>query len=259
MIEDAIMQNIKSNLITNESVKYEPNQLLAQVIGDYITGMGFYYGGFINEPNSDETGISVNLNVELNGDDVDVMVSPNVMYCFINAQNIDYKIETSDNSIYDIPNFSDILAATRFTPVHDKVWRDDKNLYLLKINLNTGKIGRYDWRVGRFTNQDINWNSSTPEEVVELLLTKEYLEDYFQHELCSLESYVSFASRGAERLNEAKTELNNNEDKVISMKEIRQEAREMKQFDGCYNDLPLKEVVNDLINSYLSDGYKILK
>ena len=194
MIEDKIMERINPNVTKNESVSYEPNQLLAQVIGDHITNMGFYYRGFINEPGSDETGIPVNLNVELNGDDVDVLVSPNVMYCFINAANIDYKVETVEDSVYNLANFAEILQANKLVPVNNKVWRDDKNLYLLKINLNTGKIGRYDWRVGRFTTQDVNWNSSTPEEVVQLLLTKEYLEDYFKAELCSLESYVSFAT-----------------------------------------------------------------
>ena len=116
------------------------------------------------------------------------------MYCFINAANIDYKVETVEDSVYNLANFAEILQANKLVPVNSKVWRDDKNLYLLKINLNTGKIGRYDWRVGRFTNQDVNWNNSTPEEVVQLLLTKEYLEDYFKAELCSLESYVSFAT-----------------------------------------------------------------
>lgn len=192
MIEDRIMDRIDST--KNESVDYKPNQLLAQVIGDHITGMGFYYRGFISEPNSDEVGVPINLNVELNGDDVDVLVSPNVMYCFINAKNIDYKVETSEHAIYDIVNFSEVLQANKLVPVNTKVWRDNDNLYLLKINLNTGKIGRFDHRIGRFTTQEINWNSSTPEEVAQLLLTKDYLEDYFKHELCSLESYVSFAT-----------------------------------------------------------------
>lgn len=177
----------------NEYVNYKPNQLLAKVIGDHITGMGFYYPGQIYEPDSEDEGISINMNVDLNGDDVDVLVSPNVMYCFINARNIDYIIETRDNSVYDIPNFSEVLKANRITQVNPKAWRDENNLYLLKINLNTGKIGRYNPATGRFQTQEVNWLSSTPEEVVELLLTKEYLEDYLRHELNSLESYISFA------------------------------------------------------------------
>lgn len=192
MIEAKVMERIKSTPV-NEAVTYEPNQLLAQVIGHQITNMGFYYRGYISEPDSDEIGVPVNLNVELNGDDVDVLMSSNVMYCFINADNIDYKVETAGDDIYGIANFAEVLKANRFVPVNSKVWRDEKNLYLLKINLNTGKIGRYNWRVGRFSTQEINWLTSTPEEVAELLLTKEYLEDYFKAELCSLESYVSFA------------------------------------------------------------------
>lgn len=193
MIETNILKKLSSQPV-NEAVTYEPNQLLAQVIGNHITGMGFYYPAYISEPQSDETGISVNLDVELNGDDVDVMVSPNVMYCFINAANIDYIVKAADDAVYNIANFAEVLKANHLTQINPKAWRDDKNLYLLKINLNTGKIGRYDPATGRFRTQDVNWNSSTPEEVVELLLTKEYLEDYFRHELCSLESYVGFAT-----------------------------------------------------------------
>lgn len=194
MIETNILKKLNPQPV-NEAVTYQPNQLLAQVIGNHVTGMGFYYPAYISEPQSDEAGISVNLNVDLNGDDVDVMVSPNVMYCYINASNIDYFVKIADDVAYNnIANFGEVLKANHFVQVNPKAWRDDKNLYLLKINLNTGIIGRYDPATGKFRNQEVNWNSSTPEEVVELLLTKEYLEDYFRHELCSLESYVGFAT-----------------------------------------------------------------
>lgn len=196
MIEDKIMQKIDPNSQEmSESTRYEPNGHLASVIANHITGMGFYYNGYLNEPGSDETGIPVHLNVELNGDDVEVLNSPNVMYCFIHADNIDYKVETADDSIYSYANFSEILKANHLVKINPKAWRDDRNLYLLKINLNSGLIGRYDPATGRFRNQEVIWNSSTPEEVVELLLTKDYLESYFRAELSSLESYVSFATQ----------------------------------------------------------------
>lgn len=100
----------------------------------------------------------------------------------------------SGPELYELDNFGDIIKNHHFVPIHSKAWRDATKLYLLKINLNTGIIGRYDIRTGRFKNQDINWNSSTPEEVASLLLPKEYLDEYLRSELCSLESYVSFAS-----------------------------------------------------------------
>ena len=48
---------------TNEYASYKPNQLLANSIGNYITGMGFFYDGYISEPNSDELGIPVKLDI----------------------------------------------------------------------------------------------------------------------------------------------------------------------------------------------------
>ena len=68
------------------------------------------------------------------------------------------------------------MQNTKFIPVDDKTWKDDTNLYLLKINTNTGIISRYDQRLNRFTKQEVNWNTSTPEEVARLLLTEDYLE-----------------------------------------------------------------------------------
>lgn len=189
-IEEGVMSKLQNSGM-NEATTYRPNQLLANAIGDYITTMGFLYTGYINEPNSDELGIPVQIDVELNGDDVDVTMSDNVMYCYINADKIDHILKPAE-SIYNLDNFSEILKNHRFVPVNAKTWRDATKLYLLKINLNSGIIGRYDINTGRFKNQEVNWNSSTPEEITELLLTKDYLQEYLSHELCSLESYVSF-------------------------------------------------------------------
>lgn len=191
-IEDNVVNKLHENP-TNEYASYKPNQLLANSIGNYITGMGFFYDGYISEPNSDELGIPVKLDIELNSDDVDVTMSDNVMYCYVNSDKLDLMIK-SGPELYELDNFGDIIKNHHFVPVHSKAWRDATKLYLLKINLNTGIIGRYDIRTGRFKNQDINWNSSTPEEVASLLLPKEYLDEYLRSELCSLESYVSFAS-----------------------------------------------------------------
>lgn len=189
-IEEGVMSKLQNSEM-NEATNYRPNQLLANAIGDHITTMGFLYTGHINEPSSDELGIPVQIDVELNGDDVDVVMSDNVMYCYINADKIDHLLKPSE-SIYNYDNFSEVLRNHKFIPVNAKAWRDDTKLYLLKINLNSGKIGRYDVRTGRFKNQEVNWNSSTPTEVVQLLLTKDYLQEYLSHELCSVESYVSF-------------------------------------------------------------------
>ena len=191
-IEDNVMQKLQESQM-NEYASYQPNQLLANAIGNYITGMGFFYDGYIHEPNSDTVGIPIQLDIELNADDVDVTMSENVIYCYINSDKLDLMIK-SGPELYELDNFGDIIHNNHFVPVHEKVWRDATKLYLLKINLNTGIIGRYDIRTSRFKNQEVNWNSSTPEEVVQLLLPKEYLAEYLKAELCSLESYVSFIS-----------------------------------------------------------------
>ena len=189
-IESSIMDKLPKPM--NEWATYKPNDLVANAIGDHITGMGFYYSGSISETGSTEVGIPVMLNVDLNGDDVDATMSENVIYCFINADKIDYFTKVMDPNAYSIENLSEVLKNLHFVPKNQKAWRDATKLYLLKINLNSGLIGRYDTNTGSFKNQEVNWNSSTPEEVAELLLTKEYMEDYLRSELSSLESYVDF-------------------------------------------------------------------
>ena len=45
-IEDNVMQRLQGSQM-NEYASYQPNQLLANAIGNYITGMGFFYDGYI--------------------------------------------------------------------------------------------------------------------------------------------------------------------------------------------------------------------
>lgn len=189
-IEGKIIGNLPKPM--NEYATYQPNQLIANEIGNHITGMGFYYAGTISEPDSDAIGIPVMLNVDLNGDDVDATMSENVIYCYINADKIDFFVKLVGDEAYRIDNLGDVLKNLHFVPKNPKAWRDSTKLYLLKINLNSGFIGRYDPATGSFKNQEVNWNSATPAEVVELLLTKEYMENYLKSELASLESYVDF-------------------------------------------------------------------
>ena len=181
----------RSRRYLNEYANYEPNQLLANVIGNYISGMMFSYEGYISDSNYIKDVIPIRLNIELNGDDVDVIASPNVIYCYINASNIDYVIEGIEDN-FRLSNTAEVMQNTKFIPVDDKTWKDDTNLYRLKININTGIISRYDQRLNRFTKQEVNWNTATPEEVVRLLLTEDYLEDYFRNELCILKSEELF-------------------------------------------------------------------
>lgn len=177
----------------NEYASYQPNQLVATEIGSFITGMGFLYSGYIVDPTVDDLRVECKLDIELNSDDVDVTMTDNVIYCFIDSRSISTIIKP-DQEIYKYANYPDILRFNKFIPVNQKAWKDDHNLYLLKINLNSGIISRYDVRTGRFARQTVNWKSSTPTEVVELLLTKEYLDEYFRYELNCLGSYVSFVS-----------------------------------------------------------------
>lgn len=191
-IKDNVVQRLAQSRL-NEYATYQPNQLLANEIGNHIANMGFLYTGFINEPGTSDHSVMVQLDVELNADDVDVVMSDNVIYCYLNSDKIDHLIKP-DEVIYQYSNCKEILKNNHFVPVNAKAWRDDTKLYLLKINLNSGLIGRYDVRTGRFRNQEVNWKSSTPTEVVQLLLPKDYLGEYLSRELCSLESYVSFTS-----------------------------------------------------------------
>lgn len=187
-IENKIMDKLPNPM---HEATYKPHDLIANAIGDHITGMGFYYSGTIHETGSTAT-IPVMLNVDLNGDDVDATMSENVIYCFINADKIDYFTKVADDSAYSIENLGEVLKNLHFVPNNEKAWRDATKLYLLKINLNSGLISRYDPSTGSFKNQDVNWNSSTPEEVAELLLTKDYMEEYLRSELSKLQSYVDF-------------------------------------------------------------------
>lgn len=189
-IEDKIIDQLPKPI--SEYASYQPHQLLANEIGDHITGMGFYYAGTISETDSDGIGFPVMLNVDLNGDDIDATMSENVIYCYMNADKLDFFTKLVDDAAYRIDNLGEVLKNLHFVPKNPKAWRDSNKLYLLKINLNTGFIGRYDTATGSFRNQEVNWNSATPQEVVEMLLTKEYMEDYLKSELASLESYVDF-------------------------------------------------------------------
>lgn len=206
IVENVVQKLQQSQL--NEYATYEPNQLLANEIGNHITNMGFLYTGFINEPGTGYHSILIQLDVELNADDVDVVMSDNVMYCYLNSDKVDHLIKP-DEVLYQYTNYHEILHNNHFVPVNEKAWRDDTKLYLLKINLNSGLIGRYDVRTGRFRNQEVNWKSSTPTEVAQLLLPKEYLQEYLSRELCSLESYVSFITEADTQTKAAAEEIIN--------------------------------------------------
>ena len=47
--------------------------------------------------------------------------------------------------------------------------------------------------------------------------------------------------------------------KIISLKEIKQQAQEMYGWDGCYKNTPISEIIADLKQAYKEDGYKIIK
>ena len=61
-------------------------------------------------------------------------------------------------------------------------------MYLLKINKNSGRVYRFDTYLARFTTQPSSWNSASPDVILRDILTKEYLENYFQNELSVLET-----------------------------------------------------------------------
>ena len=110
-IENSIMDKLPKPM--NEWATYKPNDLVANAIGDHITGMGFYYSGSISEAGSTEIGIPVMLNVDLNGDDVDATMSENVIYCFINADKIDYFTKIMDPNVRYSRIFTSCLRIKR--------------------------------------------------------------------------------------------------------------------------------------------------
>ena len=48
------------------------------------------------------------------------------------------------------------------------------------------------------------------------------------------------------------------ENKTITLATIKKEAKTIKSFDGCYNGVKLSEIIADLKEAYISDGYKIV-
>ena len=49
------------------------------------------------------------------------------------------------------------------------------------------------------------------------------------------------------------------ENKIITLAAIKKEAKIIKSFDGCYNDVKLSEIIADLKTAYISDGYTIIE
>ena len=47
--------------------------------------------------------------------------------------------------------------------------------------------------------------------------------------------------------------------KIISIKEIKQQAQEMHGWEGCYKNTSLSEIIADLKQAYKADGYKIIR
>lgn len=155
----------------NESVNYQVNNNLQSIIAKAITGISFYYTAKLNSSD-------VELCIDLNEDDIEVVQSDNVIYCYLLADKINYIV---DGKSIDDTN-------TDFVPNTRKVWRDKNKLYLLKINLNSGIIGRFDSNTETFRHQDINWFDYDPYDVIEKLLNTDYLQDYFSKELSVLKS-----------------------------------------------------------------------
>ena len=88
IVENVVQKLQQSQL--NEYATYQPNQLLANEIGNHITNMGFLYTGFINEPGTGDHSILIQLDVEINADDVDVGSGKEGYYAYLFDKNTSY-------------------------------------------------------------------------------------------------------------------------------------------------------------------------
>ena len=48
------------------------------------------------------------------------------------------------------------------------------------------------------------------------------------------------------------------ENKTITLTAIKKEAKIIKSYDNCYDGMKLSEIIADLKEAYISDGYQII-
>lgn len=188
-MEQNILDKLSGRI--NESVTYNDN---GQIASDLAKGMGgFSFDAIITlvSPSMkgiDNAGIIMPIKFDINEDDIEVVESDNVVYVYLRTDKIDYEIKWDGKLEYISPMNLDLMIKNRksFLKVNPKCWRDDNKLYLLKMNRNSGIIGRFDRDTSTFRNQQINYKSSIDVEIGADLLTKDYLEDYLGNELIKL-------------------------------------------------------------------------
>lgn len=190
-----------------EYANYYDAPEVATDIARVITGYSFEYVGKLLSAKEDYE-LAVKVVVDINEDDISAIMSDNIVYVYLNINKVNYHIEFLKDSLLNnnefLRNNEVILKRNRFIKHHPKAWRDDVKLYLLKMNMNSGLIGRFDPYTDKFVNQKLaNWKTSTNKDVARILLTKEYLHEYFMTELANLKSYVDF---------DFNTEINNSKE-----------------------------------------------
>lgn len=215
----SIEQNIFNRLTTNmnESTQYNNNN--GQVAADLAKGMGncsFEYDGVLISSNGVIS--RCRIKVDINEDDLEVVESNNVVYVYLRADKIDYEILNKDTvlEVLGVVNADQVLnSIVRFQKITPKCWRDDQKLYLLKMNRNSGLIGRFEQSTGTFKNQEINYKSSNDEKIGQDMLTKDYLQQYFSTELSRL-----FCQVDPMTPNLAKVKFHNEEEHKFYMRKV---------------------------------------
>lgn len=200
--------SIESNVLSklNEArATYTDNTQIASDLAKVITGMSFSYNGTVTQPNFNKDTmreLSVVIKIDINEDDIEVVQSDNVVYAYIRTDKLDKVVRVqeayAEDYGYTFLNLAEVMKSNlKFIPAYanTKTWRDGDKLYLLKLNRNSGIIGRFNHKKYVFETQEVNYLSATNEEISRIL-TKEYLEDYFSTHLIYLQSPLNFLTSG---------------------------------------------------------------
>lgn len=175
--------------ILNEYATYTKEPRINSILANAITGYSFKYP--IKLVDGSNKSVDMTIIVSMNQDDLTSESTDNCIYSYLNSNNINYTLIPNDPTL-KINNLIDITKDSSFTQIHPKAWKSTKLLYLSKVNLNTGVIRLYNPSEDKFSSQEYNWNSATPEESIRGCLTESYLEDYFKSELSTLTTNLDF-------------------------------------------------------------------
>ena len=186
----SIEQRIYEKMIGNVSESMKFNQSVSKNIASVIDGMNLKYEALVVTP-SRNISIPVYVYMTLNEDDIEAVESDNVVYVYLKASNLDFKLELLNSAESNLAEI--INSINSWISNNPKCWKDNDNLYLLKMNRNTGIVSRYDSHTNTFKKQDsINYINAIDYDIAKTLLNRDYLEDYISNQLCLLKSSIDY-------------------------------------------------------------------